>query len=170
MPVINSALSATLRAPLQVPLWASVQFSLGKPGGRQKRKAVSRESGNGANESRGYCRSSRSCGIVECESGDPAFRAPCGVRGRCDRTKSAVIVPALPAGAPLEGTVRGVLPNSRSAPVPGRRPHPTESWFFEPTNLGVSPCRPGPLTRRRPTWDSGIVERLTIILPLPKGD
>jgi len=65
---------------------------------------------------------------------------------------------------------RSRLPKPRSAPVPGRRPHPAKSRFFEPTNLGVSPCRPGPLTRRRPTWDSGIVERLTIILPLPKGE
>jgi hypothetical protein len=42
--------------------------------------------------------------------------------------------------------------------------------IFAPTNHDVSPCRPGPLTRRRPTCDSGIVETLTIILPLPKGE
>jgi len=29
---------------------------------------------------------------------------------------------------------RSLLPKPRSAPVLGRRPHPTKSWFFTPTN------------------------------------
>ena len=36
---------------------------------------------------------------------------------------------------------RSLLPKPGSAPIPGRRPHPTESWFFEPTNLTLT--RPG---------------------------
>jgi hypothetical protein len=65
---------------------------------------------------------------------------------------------------------RSPLPFPRSAPAPGYRPHPTENWFYAPTNQVVSPCRPGPLTRRRPPSEPRMDERRTAILPLPEGE
>ena len=47
---------------------------------------------------------------------------------------------------------------------------PNYLWFLKPTNLGASPCRPGPLTRRRLPWHDSIGVSRTTIPPLPKRE
>ena len=99
-----------------------------------------------------------------------------------------VATPEYLSTTPAHGTLSSILLNGgegrgeealiKTSNFPSRRFHHwflgrfhgAKSWFSKPANLGASPCRPGPLTRRRPPWRDGIVESLTTIPPLPKGE
>ena len=104
---------------------------------------------------------SRPAGAAPCRPGPLTRRRP---TLRVGIAVSRTAIPPLPEGEG-RGEGKALKRTTRTLKLPASRlPNPKEIPPASPASL----CRPGPQTRRRPRWHSGIVVNRTTIPPAPR--